>query len=119
MFLLGVFQSCKLKEYLCLAEGSVLGEVGETGSISKPLRSFGIDSLRTEVSPLGRPAYTGRKGSRNSSFPSFCEKIIFFLAVVKRKSVIKVREDTRFWSASELVIIQPKSNYCLQSQILF
>eukprot|EP00434_Breviolum_minutum_P039275 symbB.v1.2.034872.t1/scaffold4340.1/size40954/3 len=49
------------KEYLCLAEGSVLGEVGETGSISKPLRSFGIDSLRTEVSPLGRPAYTGYK----------------------------------------------------------
>eukprot|EP00435_Cladocopium_sp_Y103_P036982 s893_g9.t1 len=47
------------KEYLCLAEGPFLGEIGETGSISKPLRSFGTDSLRTEVHPEGRFAYTG------------------------------------------------------------
>ncbi len=79
MNLAGLFSNLACKEYLCLAEGSVLGEVGETGSISKPLRSFGIDSLRTEVSPLGRPAYTGREGSRNSSFPSFFEIIIILL----------------------------------------
>ena len=44
---------------MCLAEGPFLGEIGETGSISKPLRSFGTDSLRTEVHPEGRFAYTG------------------------------------------------------------
>lgn len=111
MFLLGVFQSCKLKEYLCLAEGSVLGEVGETGSISKPLRSFGIDSLRTEVSPLGRPAYTGRKGSRNSSFSSFCEKIIFFLAVVKLKfeRIQDFGALQSWWSSSRSQIVACKA----------
>ncbi|CAK9042354.1 Pentatricopeptide repeat-containing protein MRL1 [Durusdinium trenchii] len=49
------------KEYLCLAEGPFLGEVGEVGRITKPLRTTGVDSLRTEVSDMGRFASTGYK----------------------------------------------------------
>jgi hypothetical protein len=58
------FFACACKEYLCLAEGPFLGEIGETGSISKPLRSFGTDSLRTEVHPDGRFAYTGLRNQQ-------------------------------------------------------
>ena len=58
------FFACACKEYLCLAEGPFLGKIGETGSISKPLRSFGTDSLRTEVHPDGRFAYTGLRNQQ-------------------------------------------------------
>ena len=54
-------RSCQ--EYICLAEGPFLGQPGQRGSIEKPLRTFGVDSLRTEVSPLGRFARTGRGNS--------------------------------------------------------
>ncbi|CAE7711596.1 unnamed protein product [Symbiodinium sp. CCMP2592] len=47
------------KEYLCLALGPFLGEVGDEGAITKPLRTVGVGSLRTEVSPSGRYARTG------------------------------------------------------------
>ncbi|CAE7221798.1 unnamed protein product [Symbiodinium natans] len=47
------------KEYLCLAEGPYLGEVGDEGAITKPLRTVGVGSVRTEVSPSGRYARTG------------------------------------------------------------
>ncbi|CAE7909584.1 rluD, partial [Symbiodinium sp. KB8] len=47
------------KEYLCLSLGPFLGEVGDEGTITKPLRTVGVGSLRTEVSPSGRYARTG------------------------------------------------------------
>ncbi|CAE8645022.1 unnamed protein product [Polarella glacialis] len=47
------------KEYLCLCEGPPLGEVGSKGDISTPLLTVELDNGRqSEVSPLGREAFT-------------------------------------------------------------
>ncbi|CAE8612497.1 unnamed protein product [Polarella glacialis] len=52
------------KEYVCLCEGPALGPTGSQGNISTPLHTVELDvdggrASRTEVSPLGRQAFTG------------------------------------------------------------
>ncbi|CAE8586885.1 unnamed protein product [Polarella glacialis] len=50
------------KEYVCLCEGPSLGLTGFQGNVSTPLHTVELDggrASRTEVSPLGRQAFTG------------------------------------------------------------
>ncbi|CAE8639941.1 unnamed protein product [Polarella glacialis] len=50
------------KEYVCLCEGPSLGLTGCQGNVSTPLHTVELDggrASRTEVSPIGRQAFTG------------------------------------------------------------
>ncbi|CAE8732097.1 unnamed protein product, partial [Polarella glacialis] len=49
------------KEYVCLCKGPSLGQIGTRGEVSSPLLTVELDggaAARTEVSPLGRQAFT-------------------------------------------------------------